>query len=271
MEEVQSRGNSPTHIYELDTGQVDALKATTNAQICGYFSVNSSKHLRTSPGHNIRPANCCHYQWKVYTAACASPSTCNTPSGGKSWGCCHETSCYIPATCEDASAPDCGGTAASLCPYSPIMKCTYGASSRCVYFIYQTASDDNAKLTSWGCDKTPTTYIIGPLQVEQTASATASTNDKTDSGSGLSKDATITIAVVLPVIGLAILVAATILFLRRRKKRASNVITAPSQGTRPEMGQTTGCAAAPAPPPYEMDDNALRPELDSREVRYGAN
>ena len=62
------------------------------------------------------------YYWKDYKAGCGSPSTCSTPSGGKSWGCCDKTSCYIPATCEDASAPDCGGTAASLCPYSPIMK-----------------------------------------------------------------------------------------------------------------------------------------------------
>ncbi|PNP74396.1 hypothetical protein FNYG_12445 [Fusarium nygamai] len=224
---------------------MEALKATTNAQICGYFSVNSN-----------------------YTAACASPSTCSTPNGGKSWGCCHDTSCYIPAACEDASAPDCGGTTASLCPYSPIMKCTYGASSRCVYFIYQTASDDSAKLTSWGCDKTPTTYIIGPLQVEQTASATASTIDEADSGSGLSKDATIAIAVVLPVIGLAILVAAAILSLRRRKKKTSNVVSAPGERARSEMEQTAECAPAPAPPPYEMDDDALRPELDSREVRY---
>ncbi|KAF5559007.1 dual specificity catalytic domain-containing protein [Fusarium mexicanum] len=219
----------------------------------------------------FRPANCCHSRLKDYKAGCASPSTCSTPSGGKSWGCCDETSCYVPATCEDASAPDCGGTAASLCPYFPIMKCTYGASSRCLYFIYQTASDDNAKLTSWGCGETPTTYIVGPLQVEQTASATASTKDESDSSSGLSKDATIILAVILPIVGLAILVAATILLLRRRKKRTSNVITALSQGIRPEMGQTTEFAPDPAPPPYEIDDDALRPELDSREVRCGAN
>ncbi|KAF5602497.1 dual specificity catalytic domain-containing protein [Fusarium pseudocircinatum] len=158
-------------------------------------------------------------------------------------------------------------------PAAPPVVASHGAAAmrQAVISPLHTASDDNAKLTSWGCGETPTTYIIGPLQIEQTASATASTNDKTDSGSVLSKDATIAIAVVLPVIGLAILVAATILFLRRRKKRASNVITAPSQGTRPEMGQTTECEPAPAPPPYEMDDNALRPELDSREIRYGAN
>ncbi|KAG5814607.1 hypothetical protein H9Q74_012132 [Fusarium xylarioides] len=194
----------------------------------------------------------------------------DTPSGGKSWGCCDGTSCYIPATCEDASAPDCGGTAASLCPYSPIMKCTYGASSRCVYFIYQTATDDNAKLTSWGCDKTPTTYIIGPLQVEQTASVTASTTDEPDSSDGLSNDATIAIAVVLPVVGLAILVAAAMLFLRRRKKRASKT-SAPGEGARSEVEQTTENAPVPVPPPYEMDDNVLRPEIDSREVRYRTN
>ncbi|KAF5603833.1 LRR receptor-like serine threonine kinase [Fusarium subglutinans] len=234
MDDVRSRGISPTHIREPDTVQVEAVEATTNAQICGYFSHNTD-----------------------YKAGCASPSTCSTPTGGKSWGCCDETSCYIPATCEDASVPDCGGTAASLCPYSPIMK---WASSRCLYFIYQTASDDNAKLTSWGCGETPTTYIIGPLQVEQTAAATASTKDESDSSSGPSKEATIILAVILPVVGLAILVATTILLLRRRKKRASNVITAPSQGTRSEMGQTTDCAPAPAP-----SEDALRPELDSRE------
>ncbi|EWG48683.1 hypothetical protein FVEG_08377 [Fusarium verticillioides 7600] len=147
------------------------------------------------------------------------------------------------------------------------MKCTYGASSRCVYFIYQTASDDSAKLTSWGCDTRPTTYIIGPLQAEQTASATASTNDKTDSGSGLSKDATIAIAVVLPVIGLAILVAAAMLFIRRRKKKTSIVFLTPGERARSIMGQTTECALAPAPPSYEMGDDALRLELDSHEVR----
>ncbi|KAF4494309.1 dual specificity catalytic domain containing [Fusarium agapanthi] len=248
MDELRPWENSPTHMPEADAAQAEALKATTNAHICGYFSENLD-----------------------YTAGCASPSTCSTLSGGKSWGCCDNSSCYIPATCEDDTAPDCGGTSGSLCPYSPIMKCTYGASSRCLYFIYQTASDDNVKLTSWGCGETPTTYIIGPLQVEQTAPATASTKDESDSSSGRSKEATIILAVILPVVGLAILVAATILFLRRRKKRASNVVIAASQGTRPEMGQTTECAPAPAPPPYEMGDNALRPELDSREVRYRAN
>ncbi|KAF5566562.1 hypothetical protein FNAPI_1020 [Fusarium napiforme] len=151
------------------------------------------------------------------------------------------------------------------------MKCTYGASSRCVYFIYQTASDDNAKLTSWGCDTTPTTYIIGPLQAEQTVSATASTTDESNSSPGLSKEATIILAVILPVVGLAVLIAATILFLRRRKRRLSNAITASSQGTRPEMGQATDFAPTPAPPPYDIDDDALRPELESREVRCGAN
>ncbi|RKK42558.1 hypothetical protein BFJ66_g10471 [Fusarium oxysporum f. sp. cepae] len=212
-----------------------------------------------------------HY-WKDYKAGCGSLSTCSTPSGGKSWGCCDEKSCYIPATCEDASAPDCGGTAASLCPYSPIMKCTYGASSRCLYFIYQTASDDNSKLTSWGCGETPTTYIVGPLQAEHTASATAPTNDETDSSSGLSKDATIALAVILPVVGLAILVAAAMLFIRRRnKKRERNAISAPGEGARSEMEQTTECAPVPAVPPYEMGDNVLRPELDSHEVRYGTN
>ncbi|EGU75887.1 hypothetical protein FOXB_13590 [Fusarium oxysporum f. sp. conglutinans Fo5176] len=206
------------------------------------------------------------YSWKDYKAGCGSPSTCSTPSGGKSWGCCDKTSCYIPATCEDASAPDCGGTAASLCPYSPIMKCTYGASSRCLYFIYQTASDDNDKVTSWGCGETPTTYIVGPLQVEQTASATAPTNDETDSNSGLSKDATIALAVILPVVGLAILVAAAMLFIRRRKKRERNAVSRVADGARSEMEQTTECAPVPAVPPYEMGDNVLRPELDSRET-----
>nr|RBQ96348.1 hypothetical protein FVER53263_08376 [Fusarium verticillioides] len=130
-----------------------------------------------------------------------------------------------------------------------------------------TASDDSAKLTSWGCDTRPTTYIIGPLQAEQTASATASTNDKIDSGSGLSKDATIAIAVVLPVIGLAILVAAAMLFIRRRKKKTSIVFLTPGERARSKMGQTTECAPAPAPPSYEMGDDAVRPELDSHEVR----
>ncbi|KAL5586008.1 hypothetical protein FOBRF1_015878 [Fusarium oxysporum] len=248
MDEIRPRGNSPPYIHEPDAVQVEALKATTDAHICGYFSENPD-----------------------YKAGCGSPSTCSTPSGGKSWGCCDETSCYIPATCEDASAPDCGGTAASLCPYSPIMKCTYGASSRCLYFIYQTASDDNDKVTSWGCGETPTTYIVGPLQVEQTASATAPTNDETDSNSGLSKDATIALAVILPVVGLAILVAAAMLFIRRRKKRERNAVSRVADGARSEMEQTTECAPVPAVPPYEMGDNVLRPELDSREVRYGAN
>ncbi|KAH7250870.1 hypothetical protein BKA59DRAFT_122726 [Fusarium tricinctum] len=114
MDEIRPWGNNPPYIHESDAVQVEAREATTNIQICGYFSNNPD-----------------------YTAGCASSFTCSTPSGGKSWGCCDETSCYIPATCEDASAPDCGGTAASLCPKSPIMKCTYGASSRCLYFIYK--------------------------------------------------------------------------------------------------------------------------------------
>ncbi|KAF5712371.1 LRR receptor-like serine threonine kinase [Fusarium mundagurra] len=248
MDDIRPRGNSPTHVHEPDTVQVE-VRGTASDWLTAVI-----------------------HHWKDYKAGCGSPSTCSTPSGGKSWGCCDETSCYIPATCEDASAPDCGGTAASLCPYSPIMKCTYGASSRCVYFVYQTASDDSAKLTSWGCDETPTTYIIGPLQAEQTASETASTNDETDSSSGLSKDATIVLAVLLPVIGLAILLAAAMLFCQRRKKRAAgNAITAPAEGVRSEMEQTMDGTPAPAPPPYEMDDNVLRTELDSREVRYRTN
>ncbi|KAM0231271.1 hypothetical protein ACHAPO_008651 [Fusarium lateritium] len=154
------------------------------------------------------------------------------------------------------------------------MKCTYGASSRCVYFIYQTASDDAAKLTSWGCDETPITYIVGPLHAEQTASATVSTNDETDSSSDLSKEATIAVAVVVPIVGLTILLAAAMLFLRRRKKMASNTISVPSQvreGERSEMGQTPECVPVPTLPPYEMGDDVMRPELDSREVRHGVD
>ncbi|RBA21768.1 hypothetical protein FPRO05_00117 [Fusarium proliferatum] len=244
MEGLRPRGNSPIHMHEPDAVRGKALKDTTDAQICGFFSDNPD-----------------------YTAACAPPSTCSTPSGGKSWGCCDETSCYIPATCEDAAAPDCGGTAASLCPYYPIMRCTYGASSRCVNFIYQTASDDHAKITSWGCDKTPTTYIVGPLQAEQTSSTTTAANDERDSNSGLSKDATIILAVVLPVVGLGIVIAAAMLFLRRRKKRVANGPKRVGGGVRSEMEQTTECAPVPVIPPYEMGDNVLRPELDSREVR----
>ncbi|RFN48865.1 hypothetical protein FIE12Z_6920 [Fusarium flagelliforme] len=245
MDEIRRRTNSPPYIHEHDTVQMEALVATTDP-ICGYFAENPD-----------------------YTVACGSPSTCSTPSGGKSWGCCDMTSCYIPATCEDASAPDCGGTAASLCPYSPIMKCTYGASSLCLHFIYQTASDDNAKVTSWGCGVTPTTYIIGPLQARQTshhtASVTAPANDETHSSSGLSKDATIVLAVILPVVGLAILIAAAMLFLKRRKKRTGDVISAPGQdgeGTRSEMEGVTETQPVPAIPPYEMGDSSLRPELD---------
>jgi LPXTG-motif cell wall-anchored protein len=77
----------------------------------------------------------------------------------------------------------------------------------------------------------------------------------------------IAIAVILPVTGLAILVAAAMLFIRRRKKKTSNVMLAPGERARSEMEQTTECAPAPAPPSYEMGDDALRPELDSREVR----
>lgn len=144
---------------------------------------------------------------------------------------------------------------------------TYGASSRCVNFIYQTASDDHAKITSWGCDKTPTTYIVGPLQAEQTSSTTTAANDERDSNSGLSKDATIILAVVLPVVGLGIVIAAAMLFLRRRKKRVANGPKRVGGGVRSEMEQTTECAPVPVIPPYEMGDNVLRPELDSREVR----
>ncbi|OBS22706.1 hypothetical protein FPOA_09038 [Fusarium poae] len=249
------------------------MEATTNAQICGYFSNNAGKHLQIWLGHRLTATI---RNYKDYKAGCASPSTCSTPSGGKSWGCCDDTSCYIPATCEDASVPNCGGTAASLCPYSPIMKCTYGASSRCLYFVYQTGSEDDAKLTSWGCGETPTTYIVGPLQADQTSSATAtaSTNNGTDSSSGLSRAATIVVAVIVPVVGLAILLAAVMLFLRRRKRRASEAVIASSQvreQTRSEMDQTTDCAPVPEVPPYEMGDNTMRPELDSREVRYRTN
>ncbi|EMT71633.1 hypothetical protein FOC4_g10010145 [Fusarium odoratissimum] len=61
------------------------------------------------------------------------------------------------------------------------------------------------------------------------------------------------------------------LFIRRRKKRERNAVSRVADGARSEMEQTTECAPVPAVPPYEMGDNVLRPELDSREVRYGAN
>ncbi|SCV48398.1 uncharacterized protein FFB14_10356 [Fusarium fujikuroi] len=144
---------------------------------------------------------------------------------------------------------------------------TYGASSRCVYFIYQTAADDHAKITSWGCDKTPTTYIVGPLQAEETSSTTAAVDDERDSISGISKDAKIVLAVVLPLAGLGIIIAAAMLFLRQRKKRVANGPKPVGGGPRSEMEQTTERAPVTAVPPYEMGNNVLRPELDSREVR----
>lgn len=64
------------------------------------------------------------------------------------------------------------------------------------------------------------------------------------------------------------------LFLRRRKKRTRNAISTPGQvsnGVRSEMEQTTEFVPVPAVPPYEMGDNVLRPELDSREVCYVAH
>ena len=151
---------------------------------------------------------------------------------------------------------------------------TYGTASVCLHFIFQTASDDNAKITSWGCGITPTTYIIGPLEAKQTShdttSATAPANDETHSSSGLFKDVTIILAVILPALSLAILIVAAILFLRRRKKKAGDVILAPGQdggGTRSGMRGTPECEPVTAVSPYEMGDSSLRPELDSRVVR----
>ncbi|KAH8750675.1 hypothetical protein F5882DRAFT_445589 [Hyaloscypha sp. PMI_1271] len=116
---------------------VKDLRKKSNAQRCGgYFADNPAYHV-----------DC-------------GTSTCSSSPGGRSWGCCDSTSCYIPATCERSGAPDCSGTAASLCPYYPIMKCTYGLRSECITFIRQTADNDPAKVTSWGCGETPTAYII---------------------------------------------------------------------------------------------------------------
>jgi hypothetical protein len=60
MDEIRPRGNSPPYIHEHGAVKVEALKATTDAQICGYFSDNPGKHLRIWLGHRVRPANCCH-------------------------------------------------------------------------------------------------------------------------------------------------------------------------------------------------------------------
>ncbi|KAJ4115381.1 hypothetical protein NW768_011233 [Fusarium equiseti] len=62
------------------------------------------------------------------------------------------------------------------------------------------------------------------------------------------------------------------LFIRRCKKRAGDMISAAVQdgeGTRSEMDGTTECQSITSVPPYEMGDNSLRPELDSRVDRYG--
>ncbi|KAH7144319.1 hypothetical protein B0J13DRAFT_42174 [Dactylonectria estremocensis] len=189
----------------------------TEAQICGYFNQNEN-----------------------YSIYCPGTSTCSTPLGGKSWGCCDTAVCYVPATCEDAGAAYCGGTPSSRCTQTPIMQCTYGASSRCVAFVRQTASDDPSKLTSWGCQETTTTYIINPPLAARTGtigdgtasgdssatehSTSSSTSNKSSSGtSGLSTDAKIILGVLIPVLSIAVLAGAFLYFRRRRQVRQESV------------------------------------------------
>jgi hypothetical protein len=60
MDEIRPWGNNLPYIHESDAVQVEAREATTDIQICGYFSNNPGKHLRIWLGHRVRSANCCH-------------------------------------------------------------------------------------------------------------------------------------------------------------------------------------------------------------------
>jgi len=67
------------------------------------------------------------------------------------------------------------------------MYSTYGEANKCVTFVRQTASDDTAKITSWGCDSTSTVYII---IAEATAAAGVSSVIASESSGVPSKSAT---------------------------------------------------------------------------------
>ncbi|KAH7140887.1 hypothetical protein EDB81DRAFT_900389 [Dactylonectria macrodidyma] len=229
----------------------------TEDQICGYFNQNEN-----------------------YSIYCPETSTCSTPLGGKSWGCCDSAICYIPATCEDAGAAYCGGTPSSRCTRTPIMQCTYGASSRCVAFVRQTASDDPSKLTSWGCQETTTTYIIDPPLAARTgaigdvtssggSSATESSKSSSTSStpspgsSGLSTDAKIILGVLIPVLGIAVLAGVFLYFRRRKQRKRGSVEPAQRPQEREHIDSTPEVAL---PPPtirvvHEVEGRELQQDL----------
>ncbi|KAI5463560.1 hypothetical protein BGZ63DRAFT_442170, partial [Mariannaea sp. PMI_226] len=188
---------------------------------------------------------------------------------------CDETSCYIPASCQDAGATYCDGTATSNCPFSPIMSCTYGSSSYCLKFVIQTAADDAAKITSWGCGPTHTTFILEPFKATQTSTAVSTkTSEPTSTSSGLSHDATIILAVVLPVVFIAILAILAIFFLRWRKQRMmERVNSAPVSEKVGEMQRhqlTTDGGVHEMENSewvHEMENSQLRAELEGYEIR----
>lgn len=140
---------------------------------------------------------------------------------------------------------------------------TYGASSRCVAFVRQTASDDPSKLTSWGCQETTTTYIIDPPVAARTNAAVSGTTAATatstassatisngsggggkSTSSGLSTDGKIILGVLLPVIGIAALVG--LFFYLRRRNRAKPDGEKRSQ--RPQERGDTSIISEPKPP-----------------------
>ncbi|KAH6896016.1 hypothetical protein B0T10DRAFT_230541, partial [Thelonectria olida] len=208
---------------------------------------------------------------------------------GKSWGCCSGTSCYIPASCQDAGAEYCDGTPGSQCPFSPIMSwcvtlvimsmtifiqitllsSTYGASSRCLQFVMQTASDDDYKITSWGCGETPATFILEPVAAARTgtvasASATESSSESSDS-SGLSQGATIAIAVVIPIVVLAIVAALAVFFLRRRRRHKAQGVDGDQMSPerlKPDMQRQMPSERGP----HEMENSEWVHELENHEL-----
>ncbi|KAH7000432.1 hypothetical protein EDB80DRAFT_895680 [Ilyonectria destructans] len=240
----------------------------SEAQICGYFNQNEN-----------------------YSVYCPGTSTCSTPLGGKSWGCCDTAVCYVPATCEDGGATYCGGTPSSRCTRTPIMQCTYGASSRCVAFVRQTASDDPSKLTSWGCQPTTTTYIIDPpvasrtnvalsgttaATVASTASSATISNGSGGGGksasSGLSTDGKIILGVLLPVLGITALVG--LFFYLRRRNRAKPDGEERSQ--QPQDRGDTRMISEPKPPAsttgvvHEVENGERPAELHGNETTVKA-
>ncbi|KAH8694335.1 hypothetical protein GQ44DRAFT_719480 [Phaeosphaeriaceae sp. PMI808] len=117
------------------------------------------------------------------------------------------------------------------------MKCTYGLSSECLTFIRQTADDDTAKVTSWGCGERPTSWIIvaessslsttsssfrSQTAAQYTSRLPSQSFSSMPSSSGLSMGGKVGLGVGVAVGGLIILGAVASIFYRAGKRSRGN-------------------------------------------------